>query len=168
MTSRYGSGKIYAIRSKLTSKFYIGSTYKTLEQRFSGHKSNFTAYKSGLRKSFFTSYEIIEHNDAYIELIEDFPCSSKKELSRREGELILKHKDNVVNERIAGRTRKESYAECYKKNKAKRSTHSSIQNVCECGGSYANANKARHMKTKIHQTYIASLTTITDTTETKP
>jgi hypothetical protein len=107
-----------------------------------------------------TSFIILAYSDAYIELIEDFPCGSKKELSRREGELILKHKDNVVNKMVAGRTVVEYNREYRLKNKAK----ITATNVCECGGKYIHDGKARHLRTKMHQTYIASLTTI-DTTK---
>jgi hypothetical protein len=156
--SKYSKGKIYAIRSKLTDNFYIGSTCKTLEKRFGKHKSVFTNYKVG--DTNYTSFIILANGDAYIELIEDFPSGSRKELERREGELILKHKDNVVNKNVAGRTKKETKAEYYKKNKAKLST----KHACECGGKYIHDGKARHLRTKKHQTYIASLKTI-DTTK---
>ncbi len=155
--SKYSKGKIYAIRSKLIDKFYVGSTCKTLEKRFGEHKSYFTSCKVGNNK--LTSFLILAYGDAFIELIEDFPCSSNKELSRREGELILKHKDNVVNKNVAGRTVVEYNREYRLKNKAKILTQSNIQNVCECGGSYTNAHKARHMKSKMHQTYIATIDT---------
>ena len=45
------------------------------------------------------------YKDAYIELIEDFPCNSKKELNRREGQHI--RNNDCVNKNIAGRTKKE-------------------------------------------------------------
>jgi hypothetical protein len=166
---KYGSGKIYAIRSKLTDKFYIGSTCKTLETRFNNHNQKFKNYEVG--NANMTSFIIIAYSDAYIELIEDFPCGSRKELERREGELIKKYDSLVVNERIAGRTRKEINAAYYIKNEAKKADYRlknkaklSAKSTCECGGRYRNDCKARHMKTKIHQTYIASIAT----TDTKP
>jgi hypothetical protein len=162
MISKYGSGKIYAIRSKLTDKVYIGSTCQTIEQRFNDHKSKFARYKVG--NTNMTSFIIIAYVDAYIELIEDFPCSSKKELERREGEFIKKYNSLVVNKMVAGRTRKESYTEYYIKNKAKISANKSVHCTCECGGNFSNSVKARHMKSKMHQKYIESIATI-DTTK---
>ncbi len=98
----YANGKIYTIRSFQTDKYYIGSTTQTLAKRLSAHKAS---YKQG--KNVCTSAEIIQYSDAYIELLEDFPCFKKDQLCKREGQLIREHKDNCVNKCIAGRTSKE-------------------------------------------------------------
>ena len=46
-----------------------------------------------------------------LELYENYPCNNKKELERREGEIIRQFKAdinyNVINKAIAGRTHKE-------------------------------------------------------------
>jgi hypothetical protein len=94
----YKQGKIYCIRSYQTEQIYIGSTTKTLAQRLAKHKSNM---KSGNR----SVIEILQYEDAYIELIELFPCNSKEELNKKEGEHI--RTNNCVNKQIAGRTLKE-------------------------------------------------------------
>ena len=98
----YANAKIYTIRSFQTEKYYIGSTTSTLTKRLSQHK---TKYKCCER--YCTSAEIIQYGDAYIELLEDFPCFKKDQLCKREGQLIREHKDNCVNIVIAGRTNKE-------------------------------------------------------------
>jgi hypothetical protein len=92
--ANFANGKIYAIRSHLTSEIYIGSTTQPLHKRFHQHKvpSNKT-----------TSIKIIAFGDAYIELIENYPCVDKNELTRREGE-IIRNTPNYVNRQIAGRT----------------------------------------------------------------
>jgi hypothetical protein len=149
--SKYSKGKIYAIRSKLTDTLYIGSTCQTLNKRFGEHNGRFKNYKVG--NDNLTSFIILANGDAFIELIEDFPCSSKKELECREGEFILKHKDKVVNKLVAGRTD----AEYYSDNRTKIVAYKSVQNTCDCGGKYRNDCKARHMRTILHQTYIASI-----------
>jgi len=97
----YANGQIYAIRSHQTEFIYIGSTTQTLHKRFHDHKN--------LRNKCF-SKEIIQYSDAYIELIEDFPCNSKKELNRREGQHI-RNTENCINKCIPGRTRKEYYTD---------------------------------------------------------
>lgn len=97
----YANGKIYAIRSYLTDKIYIGSTCQQLSNRLSKHRTNYRSHLNG-KYHFVTSFFIIEHEDAYIELLELYPCNSKMELERREGELIRLH--NCVNRCIAGRT----------------------------------------------------------------
>jgi hypothetical protein len=63
----------------------------------------------------------MKFEDAYIELIEDFPCNSKKELHRQEGVYI--RNNDCVNKCIAGRPKEESskiYRETHKKQLAER------------------------------------------------
>lgn len=100
----YANGKIYTIRSFQTDKYYIGSTTSTLTKRLSEHKAK---YKQG--RTDCTSAEIIQYGDAYIELLEDFPCFKRNQLCKREGYFIREHKDNCVNKAITGRTKKEYY-----------------------------------------------------------
>ena len=97
---RCQNGKIYAIRSKSTDKIYIGSTWRPLADRFNNHKSSFTLHQRGL-KNFTSSSEILEFGDAYIELLELFPCKTKEELHAREGHWI-RTTETCVNHRTAG------------------------------------------------------------------
>ena len=97
----YKNGKIYSIRSYLTDKFYIGSTVSPLSKRFGEHKKNYKDFIAG-KYSNVTSFEIIKFGDAYIELLEEYPCENKNQLNRREGEFI--RKNNCVNKIIDGRT----------------------------------------------------------------
>lgn len=103
----YKNGKIYTIRSHLTEKFYIGATTQALCKRMDGHRSNFKTYYENSNKSYVSSYEIIKLGDAYMELLEIYPCETKEQLKRREGELIRQYKQTLVNKVIAGRTNKE-------------------------------------------------------------
>jgi hypothetical protein len=111
VTNKYQNGKIYTIKSSQTNKYYIGSTIaKNLGTRLNGHKSTYNSYLKGHGNN-MTSYEIIGLGAAYIELLEVFPCNSKLELQKREGELIQEHKLNCVNKNIAGRTQIEYRAD---------------------------------------------------------
>ena len=112
----YKNGKIYAIRSHQTDKIYIGSTTQPLSKRFSCHKSNYKSYLDGLHH-YITSFEILQYDDAYIELFEEYPCDNKIMLNKREGEII--RLNNCVNKCIAGQTSKEQKREYYEKNKDK-------------------------------------------------
>jgi hypothetical protein len=98
---RYQRGQIYCIRSPQTEMVYYGSTIQPLYKRFKEHKDcmNYGTY--------YSSQEILKFGDAYIEWVEDFPCNSKKELNRREGQIQRENKEFCVNLHIAGRTRKE-------------------------------------------------------------
>ena len=58
------------------------------------------------KKNYITSFKLIELGDAYIELLEAFPCNSLDELTQREGQLIRDHK-NSIHKCVAGRSKKE-------------------------------------------------------------
>jgi hypothetical protein len=81
---------------------YIGSTTQSLAKRIGGHKVNYKAYSVN-GKRYISSYEIIKYPDAYVELIEVFPCNNKMELCKREGQ-IIRTTENTTNRRIEGRT----------------------------------------------------------------
>jgi GIY-YIG catalytic domain len=88
--NKYESGKVYALRSHKTDKIYVGSTCQTLSKRFYDHtcRSN---------KNHTSAREILQYDDAYIELLENFPCTCKDELEKRQGEYIREFKDKAVN-----------------------------------------------------------------------
>lgn len=101
----YKNGKIYTIRSHQTDKFYIGSTTQPLSKRFHCHKSKYKNYLDG-KTNYITSFDIIKYGDAYIELLEAYPCDNKMMLLKREGECI-RAEPNCVNKFVAGRTQRE-------------------------------------------------------------
>ena len=92
----YQNGKIYCIRSHQTERVYIGSTTQRLSKRMVGHRSNSCS-----------SRDILQYDDAYIELIENYPCIDVSELQMREGHFI--RTTDCVNKNIAGRTDSEWY-----------------------------------------------------------
>ena len=89
--SDYKNGKIYKLTSKQTDKIYVGSTIRTLNRRMMGHRTHIT------NGSNLTSIEILKNDDSIIELIEDYPCNSKKELHEREQHYMDLYKDIIVN-----------------------------------------------------------------------
>ena len=102
----YANGKIYQIRNTEDDEVYVGSTCTTLTKRFSNHKSDSNRMKK-------TNCHVYKHMNAlgvekfYIELIEDFPCENKTQLTAREGVFIRDR--GTLNMLIAGRTPKEYY-----------------------------------------------------------
>jgi group I intron endonuclease len=79
MENIYQQSRIYRIVCN-DSTYYIGSTTQTLENRLINHKYS---AKSGVNKV----YEYINNigwDDVEIQLIEDYPCQTKKELLERE------------------------------------------------------------------------------------
>jgi hypothetical protein len=96
----YANGKIYQIISPNHPVPYIGSTTQPLCKRMVEHRkpSHWPNCSSRI---------LIQAGDAYIELIEEFPCDNKEQLNKREGELIREME--CVNHHVAGRTQKEWY-----------------------------------------------------------
>jgi hypothetical protein len=106
----YQKGKIYKLWSPQgeENEIYIGSTCDELHKRKSSHK----CLKKCKSKILFEKYD-----DVRIELIEDYPCNSKGELLKKEGEYIRANK--CLNIKIPCRTQKEYYKEWSEKNKQK-------------------------------------------------
>jgi hypothetical protein len=81
---------------------YVGSSIDTLPKRLGKHKAD---CKSGKRISLYSYIKNNDWSNWYIEWYEDFPCNSKQELNRREGQVI--REIGTINKQITGRTRKE-------------------------------------------------------------
>jgi group I intron endonuclease len=93
----YKSGKIYCIRNDINEEIYVGSTTQSLSQRMAKHRFD---SKKRTHKVYKLMNTIgIEH--FYIELIEEHPCDSKEQLTKREGEVIRERW--TLNIKIAGR-----------------------------------------------------------------
>lgn len=116
----YSKGRIYAIRAPGTDECYIGSTTLALSMRMANQRADFKAWKSG-KKNYYTSFKLIEREGAYIELIEEFPCESREQLNKREGE-VIRATANCVNKYIAGRT----LSEYCDDNKEKRNAYAAV------------------------------------------
>jgi hypothetical protein len=130
----YSKGKIYCIKSSQTEEVYYGSTCQELNDRFYGHKSDF---KDNVC---ITSSHILQYEDAYIELIEEFPCNTRAELSIRERYYI--ENNLCVNKCIPGRTKKDSNKAYYEVNREK---------IIESSKAYYQANKDK--KKEYDKTY---------------
>ena len=88
----FQNGKVYMIRSvSRQDLIYIGSTTQNLSKRMVGHRAP---------SNKCTSREIIAIGDAYIELIENFPCNNKDELNSCENR-HLRSLQNVINKHSA-------------------------------------------------------------------
>jgi len=176
----YQNGKIYSIRTYQNDDIYIGSTTETLSARIGSHRTTYKRWLRGTRKYNITSFEILKYDDCYIELLEKYPCNSKEELTKREGELIRKMK--CVNKRIEGRTKKEwyednkdmimlrskkwrennkekareTYRKYYSKNKNMIREKQDKRIECGCGGHYIWHHKSRHKRSIKHKEWLLS------------
>jgi hypothetical protein len=166
------NGKLYAIRSFKTDLIYIGSTCeKRLSARMGKHRCSYRSYLNQTPGCFFiTSYEILQYEDAFIELILECENITKDELRRVEGEHI--RKNNCVNKIIAGRTHQEylkdeneKIQKCQALYRAKNIENHAIANkrwaeknfeklqkknstkyICKCGKNLVINHKSRHDK----------------------
>jgi hypothetical protein len=179
----YSNGKQY----KLTAEdingcivgTYIGSTVQPLNVRMTKHISKYKKWKV-TGKAYCKSFDLFEKygiDNCKISLIEDYPCSCKAELEKREGEIQKQFIGNgLVNKNIAGRTIKEyrkdnkdklrEYAREYyednkdkivdfqkkyrEKNKTKLTELFKSRVKCECGCETSYRNFASHKKSKKH------------------
>lgn len=141
MPKDYSKGKIYSVRSDMTDKVYIGSTVSELSVRMGKHRNQYKSYLKG-EGTHTRSIEILKYPDAYIELIEFYPCSCIEELERREGEIQREH-DNRVNYKIARRTPAEYYIDNieYVKEKSRKYHHENKEDIKVKRDIYYQENK---------------------------
>ena len=80
----YKNGKIYSVRCRIDDTLiYVGSTTQPLSKRWGDHKYNF---KTGNHFPFHKL--IVDIDDWYIQLEEEFPCDNKEQLEKREAEIM--------------------------------------------------------------------------------
>ena len=100
----YEIGRIYKLVSD-NGLVYIGSTKRTLEDRLSGHRSNYKRYLNE-KKINITSNKLFEGGAVVkIELIEEHKRIRKVDLHKREGYHMSLNE--CVNRCLAGRTKNE-------------------------------------------------------------
>ena len=81
---RYRNAKIYKLTSLHTELVYVGITIKTLKQQFEKHSVDYDLKTWGCTVKHCPSFAIFEAGDCIIELIEDYPCETKKQLESRQ------------------------------------------------------------------------------------
>ena len=168
----YSQAKIYKIECNMTNDVYYGSTTKRLTRRLAGHK-----YDAKFDAKNCASRQILDRNDYFIELIENYPCNSKRELETRERWWIennqcINNKLPIVSEEETKRYRLDYYKkhkEHYKQyrdnhkevvreynkeyrhqNKEKIKAFHSTKIKCECGCYICPSSKGRHIISKKH------------------
>ncbi len=136
-------GRIYKITSSECEGVYIGSTTHQLKTRFSKHKSDYKRYLDGRSNTcYITSFEIIKHADAKIELILEGIFDDHKDLGNIEGE-IIRTTSYCVNKIICGRTIQE-YIEDNK-------DRLNEKHMCPiCNSQYRYRGKSNHLKSPKH------------------
>ena len=107
----YQNGKIYKIVDVGYNEQYFGSTTVELSTRMARHRARYREYNK-TQKSFYTSFILFDKygiENCKIELVEIYPCDSKDELTRKEGQWIKN--EDCVNKCVAGRTKREHHVD---------------------------------------------------------
>ena len=151
-------GRVYKITTEKGGLVYIGSTIQTLGERLTKHKTARRRWLAG-KQHYCASFQVLEFDDAKMELIEELEVADKDELRQREGHY---HRTmECVNKLIAGRSQKQYRAEHKEEMNAysikyrdEHKEHLNAKHNCDCGGIYSTIHKSRHIKTKKHQDYI--------------
>ena len=180
----YQEGKIYKIVSNTDDDIcYVGSTTKKfLSQRMAEHRNSYKRWKNG-KGDLVYLYKLFECygiENYRIELLEIFPCNTKDELSKKEGQYITAL--NCVNKNIAGRIKNEwrldnkkiisdyekqrykndknkiqtNVTNYYNKNKNVINEQRKQKYTCQCGSNIRIAGKAEHERSKKHMDFITS------------
>lgn len=112
MPTNYANGKVYVVRNEDNDKVYVGSTTQTLSKRMAEHRRGINKTDRQHFKIYIAMKDI-GVDKFYIELIENFPCDTKEQLTQREGHWIRHHDSfkNGYNGRVEGRNTQEWYAE---------------------------------------------------------
>jgi hypothetical protein len=151
-------GRIYKISSPNSDKIYIGSTTRTLHERFIKHKN----------KKDSTSKIIFEFGEPNIELLEEVQVSCKDDLRQIENKYIIQFRDICVNKYSAfgqDEEKKKQTSKIYRKKTTERKKESSkiryekLKKIiinCICGSVFNKHDEKRHYKSIKHQNYIIS------------
>ena len=84
---------------------YRGHTTQPLHKRLCEHQTRYKAWVKDNTKEYYSSYEVLKHGNARIELVRTVCCNNVMEAKRAEGVFI--REVPCVNKHIAGRTLKE-------------------------------------------------------------
>ena len=109
--NRYENGKIYKVVDVGFNKCYIGSTCEMLSKRMERHRNSYRKYlrTDEMETRCHLLFDEFGVENCKIMLIENYPCNSKEELFRKEGEYIQNL--DCINRYVAGRTRQAHFKE---------------------------------------------------------
>ena len=125
-------GRIYKITSSKCDGCYIGSTTTTLCRRLSVHRATYKKYLEG-KYRYMSSYDIMKHDDAKIELLHEGMFRTKCDLEWMENSFI-NEAPNSLNKRRSGM--QEAYG---------------VRTCNLCGGTFTRDNGWNHRRSKKHQ-----------------
>jgi len=104
----YSKSKIYKIVPTCEYEEgdeYYGSTTRPLSERMNEHRRNHKYKETGCYWSTQILFDKYGIENCKIELFEEYSCSNKEQLVKREGEIMRANK--CINKRVEGRTSQE-------------------------------------------------------------
>tara|TARA_R100000935_G_scaffold58138_1_gene94096 strand:+ start:4639 stop:5145 length:507 start_codon:yes stop_codon:yes gene_type:complete len=152
------NAKIYKLSDLNSDDVYYGSTIQTLQQRLNGHKSSARGGHN------LGSSTIINNGDYRIDLVENYPCNTMKELHQREQLYISKNPClNKISSYVSDEDKKlkcnQRSADYYIKYKddllEKKKVYDDKYYQCECGSRYNMSHRARHCASYKHTEFIS-------------
>lgn len=84
----YSAGKIYQIVNSINDKIYVGSTVQALSNRIHSHRISSSKTNQIYENTMYLDMRTHGTDKFRIIHIEDYPCTSKRELERREYEVM--------------------------------------------------------------------------------
>jgi len=167
-------GNIYRIICRKTGKQYIGFTTKKIDSRLYHHEQKYDVFKkTGISRENYSSFEVLEENDYYIELIETITCSSRTELLKVERSHIEKNdcvnkllpyatdEERKIKDKIWFNNHKKEKQEYDKKYREEKKEKLEETYLCECGSTCLKRQKLRHERTSKHQEFLTTNVVIT-------
>ncbi len=151
---KHTRSKIYVLRSNETNKYYIGSTYQILSKRYYEHKQLFNNYHR--TEKYNSVFEILQFDDAYIEILEECPGLNRHLLFKKVNEF----KRNLKHELVNGSKDKDISFEhkntlvAISKERDKQNDQKKEKHVCDCGAEFTFKSRPSHLKTIKHQTFV--------------
>lgn len=178
--NKYKNGIIYGAWYE-EKYIYIGSTIQKFKERINHHNSlrRTKRYITPFYK-FIIELTDIEYEKVEYKIIEEYPCSSRRELLDKEGKIQKQYEETLLNKIINGRSRKESFKNYKEKNKEKIKNYNKewrnenkekikedkrkwynnnkkkileknkLRYDCNCGLNIRKADYSRHIKSKNH------------------
>lgn len=135
-------GRIYKIQDRTTNLFYIGSTFKNINDRLKQHERKYKNFLDGNLINKYTSFEILKNDDYFIEEIAVLNVENQKELNKFEGQYIQLYKNDVVNKRIEGFSNCKYYLSNMERINRKF--------ICNCGSIITYRMRNRHFNSNKH------------------
>jgi hypothetical protein len=160
----YSKSLIYKIQHVTNQELlYVGST-TNFTKRKASHKERCNNDKEWNTKYNLKLYKMIRENGGWSQfkciVVKEFPCKNRDELLLEE-DIVMRELKTNMNKVRASITREEHLEYQRQKMRQYREVnfngcnetnymYGCIQHMCECGGSYTNKHKARHLKTSKH------------------